>query len=58
MTYSKESFGSRNEDKIDGLDVVSPTWFEVSDVKGIWSTGQVRDMLNGRIRTDTRFGRL
>lgn len=34
MTYSKESFGSRNEDKIDGLDVVSPTWFEVSDVKG------------------------
>jgi hypothetical protein len=34
MTYSQESFGSRKEARIDGLDVISPTWFEVSDVKG------------------------
>lgn len=34
MTYSKESFGSRNEGRKNGLDVVSPTWFQISDVKG------------------------
>ncbi len=32
--YSKESFGAKKEAKIDGLDVVSPTWLEVSDKKG------------------------
>jgi spore germination protein YaaH len=34
MTYSKEEFGARKEPRIDGLDIISPTWFQVADVKG------------------------
>lgn len=34
MTYSKEAFGARKEPGIEGLDVVSPTWFQVADEKG------------------------